>query len=229
MGDQMKFTGTYAMLETAGQRLALVIPPTPHEVCEEMDQALEADRVGFLCSPVSGGNVRVETVQGAADTNLFRAAGYFYAKQQGMTGMAFVLTEGSGIPDARAVVANVEHETASAVLPLPERLELRETGADAVLDGVVYHVTTGDEAFSDGVTVHLDPADSSIDCAFAEAAAAAAIYLTRDLQDGTMELNIGVGDKVLEIGLRKDAGEVTGLSVGGELRLMNLRLWELNV
>lgn len=229
MGDFMKFTGTYAILETAGQRLALVIPPTPHEVCEEMDQALQADRVGFLCNPVSGGNVRVECVRGNADTNLLRAAGYFYAKQQGMEGMSFVLTEGSGIPDARAVVANVEHETASAVLPLPERLEWRETGVDAALDGVLYHVTTGDESFSDGVTVHLDPADSSIDCNSAEAAAAAAIWLTRDLQDGTMELNIGVGDKVLEIGLRKDAGEVTGLSVGGEMRLLDVRVWELSV
>lgn len=217
------------MLETAGQKLALVIPPTPHEVCAEMDQALEADRVGFLCNPANGGSVRVETVHGAADTNLLRSAGYFYAKQQGMTGMAFVLTEGSGISDPRAVVANVEHETASAVLPLPERLELRETGADAVLDGVLYHVTTGDEVFSDGVTVGLNPTDSSIDCAAAEAAAAAAIWLTRDLENGTMELNIGVGGKVLEIGLRKDGGAVTGLSVGGEMRLMDLRLWELNV
>lgn len=225
----MKFTGTYAILETAGQRLALVIPPTPHEVCEEMDQALDADCVGFLCNGANGGSVRVECVRGAADTNLLRAAGYFYAKQQGMTGMAFVLTEGSGISDPRAVVANVERETASAVLPLPERLQLRETGADAVLDGVLYHVTTEDETFSDGVTVRLNPADSSIDCSSAEAAAAAAIWLSRDLRDGTMELNIGVGEKVLEIGLRKDAGEVTGLSVGGELRLLDVRVWELSV
>lgn len=217
------------MLETAGQRLALVIPPTPHEVCEEMDQALDADRVGFLCNPSKGGSVRVETVKGAADTNLLRAAGYFYAKQQGMTGMAFILTEGSGIPDARAVVANVEHESASAVLPLPERLNFRQTGVDAVLDGVLYHVTTNDETFADGVTVHLNPVDSSIDCSASEAAAAAGIWLTRDLQDGTMELNIGVGDKILEIGLRKDGGAVTGLSVGGELRLLDVRVWEISV
>ena len=225
----MIFTGTYAILETAGQRLALVIPPTPHEVCGEMDQALPADRVGFLCSSVSGGNIRVETLKGTADTNLLRAAGFFYARQQGTEGTSLVLTEGNGLPAPRAVVTNPAHQTASAVLPLPERLQVRETGADAELDGILYHVTTENETFSDGVTVHLNPSDSSIDCPRAEAAAAAAIWLTRDMQDGTMELNIGVGEAVLEIGLRKIGGKVAGLSVGGEMRLLDVRVWELSV
>ena len=225
----MKFSGTYALLETAGQRLALVIPPTPHEVCAELTQALPADRVGFLCNPSHGGSLRVETLEGAADANLLRAAGYYYAKQQNQPGMAFVLVEGSGLGDPRAVVANAEAETASAVLPLPERLETRPTGADATLDGLLYHVTTTGESFSDGVTVHLRESDSRIDCLSAEAAAAAAVYLTRDLRDGTMELNIGVGGGVLEIGLRRDEGAVAGLSVGGEMRLADVCVWELSL
>lgn len=223
----MKFSGTYALLETAGERLALVIPPTPHEVCAELTEALPAERVGFLCNPKNGGSLRVETVSDSASANLLRAAGFYYAQQQGLPGMAFVLTEGSCLSEPRAVVANAEAETASAVLPLPESLELRENGVDAVIDGTCYHVTTENETFPDGVTVHLNGSD--IDVPTAEAAAAAAIYLTRDLKDGTMELNIGVGVGVLEIGLRRDGGAVTGLSVGGEMKLLDVRVWELTI
>ena len=48
-----------------------------------------------------------------------------------------------------------------------------------------------------------------------EAAAAAAMVLHQDLENGTMESTIGQSGGILEIGLRKDNGKVTGLSAGG--------------
>ena len=53
----------------------------------------------------------------------------------------------------------------------------------------------------------------------AEGAAAVAMLLHRDLQDGTMEVTIGQPGGILEIGLRKEGGRVLGLSAGGPVRM----------
>ena len=53
----------------------------------------------------------------------------------------------------------------------------------------------------------------------AEGAAAAAMLLHRELQDGTMEITVGQPGGILEIGLRKEAGRVLGLSAGGPVRM----------
>lgn len=52
-----------------------------------------------------------------------------------------------------------------------------------------------------------------------EAAAAAAMVLHQDLENGTMESTIGQPGGILEIGMRKEHGKVTGLSAGGPVEM----------
>ena len=52
-----------------------------------------------------------------------------------------------------------------------------------------------------------------------EGAAAAAMFLHRDLEHGTMEVTVGQPGGILEIGMRKESGEVTGLSAGGPVEV----------
>lgn len=53
----------------------------------------------------------------------------------------------------------------------------------------------------------------------ASGSTAAAIVLSADLLDGITEIGVGQPGGDLEVGVRKEAGQVTGLSIGGPIRL----------
>ena len=70
-------------------------------------------------------------------------------------------------------------------------------------------------AFVQAVDYSVDPQNPIIIGRSTEAAAAAAMVLHQDLENGTMESTIGQPGGILEIGMRKENGKVTGLSAGG--------------
>ncbi|MBQ3970087.1 MAG: hypothetical protein II685_06365, partial [Clostridia bacterium] len=76
--------------------------------------------------------------------------------------------------------------------------------SSASITGVQYH--PGDQTGT--------PAERS-----AEAAAAAALVLHKELQNGTMESTIDQPGGILEIGLRKENGKLLGLSAGGPVEV----------
>ena len=53
----------------------------------------------------------------------------------------------------------------------------------------------------------------------ASGSTAAAVVLSSDLRDGITEIGVGQPGGDLEVGVRKESGQVTGLSIGGPVRL----------
>ena len=166
-----------------------------------------------------------------------RRAAYTRALGEGETGVCLVLVERQDY-DPIQVVVHVPAKEASIVLPLPSEIKMFDFGTAFAFPGEHYVVTElkPEEivpqvraAFpqSDVIIVTLDRESAfitAVDCSTeppvvigrsTEAAAAAAIVLHQDLENGTMESTIGQPGGILEIGMRKENGKVTGLSAGG--------------
>ena len=53
----------------------------------------------------------------------------------------------------------------------------------------------------------------------ASGSTAAAVVLSSELRDGITEIGVGQPGGDLEVGVRKESGQVTGLSIGGPVHL----------
>ena len=168
-----------------------------------------------------------------------RCAAYEHALRSGETGVSLVLVKRPDY-DPIQVVVNVRAKEASIVLPLPtsikgfafgtvfsfpdEMIVVTDHTPEEVLaevrtlfpdfDAVI--VTLNRETASiQAVDYSLNPDQPIMIARSTEAAAAAAMVLHQDLENGTMESTIGQPGGILEIGMRKENGKVTGLSAGG--------------
>ena len=168
-----------------------------------------------------------------------RCAAYEHALRSGQTGVCLVLVKR---PDYNPiqVVVNVKAKEASIVLPLPasikgfafgtlfsfpdEMIVVTEQKPEEILAEVctlfpefnAVIVTLNRETASIQATDYSSNPDQPIVIGRStEAAAAAAMVLHQDLANGTMESTIGQPGGILEIGMRKENGKVTGLSAGG--------------
>lgn len=171
------------------------------------------------------------------DGDSMRRAAYTRALSAGETGVCLVLVERQDY-DPIQVVVHVPAKEASIVLPLPSEMKAFDFGTAFAFPGEYYIVTEQKPeeivsqvcaAFpqSNMIIVSLNRENAfitSFDCSTnppivigrsTEAAAAAAMVLHQDLENGTMESTIGQPGGILEIGMRKENGKVTGLSAGG--------------
>jgi hypothetical protein len=171
------------------------------------------------------------------DGDSMRRAAYTRALSAGVTGVCLVLVERQDY-DPIQVVVHVPAKEASIVLPLPSEIKAFDFGTAFAFPGEYYIVTEQKPeeivsqvcaAFpqSNVIIVSLSRENAfitSFDCSAdppivigrsTEAAAAAAMILHQDLENGTMESTIGQPGGILEIGMRKENGKVTGLSAGG--------------
>ena len=184
----------------------------------------------ILTVKVPSGNLRY-------DGDSMRRAAYTRALSAGETGVCLVLVERQDY-DPIQVVVHVPAKEASIVLPLPSEMKAFDFGTAFAFPGEYYIVTEQKPeeivsqvcvAFpqSNMIIVSLNRGNAfitSFDCSTnppivigrsTEAAAAAAMVLHQDLENGTMESTIGQPGGILEIGVRKENGKVTGLSAGG--------------
>ena len=181
--------------------------------------------------------VEVPSVGHRYGGDLMRRAAYTRALGAGETGVCLVLVERQDY-DPIQVVVHVPSKEASIVLPLPSEMKAFDFGTAFAFPGEYYVVTEQKPekiasqvraAFpqSNVIVVSLNRENAfitAVDCSAdppvviersTEAAAAAAMVLHQDLENGTMESTIGQPGGILEIGMRKENGKVTGLSAGG--------------
>ena len=181
--------------------------------------------------------VKVPSDSQRYDGDSMRRAAYARALSAGETGVCLVLVERQDY-DPIQVVVHVPAKEASIVLPLPSEMKAFDFGTAFAFPGEYYVVTEQKPeeivsqvcaAFpqSNMIIVSLNRENAfitSFDCSTnppivigrsTEAAAAAAMILHQDLENGTMESTIGQPGGILEIGMRKENGKVTGLSAGG--------------
>ena len=173
------------------------------------------------------------------DGDSMRRAAYLHAVHEGETGVCLVLLRRQGY-DPIQVVVNVKAKEASIVLPLPASIKGFAFGTVFSFPDEMIVVTEQkpEEIFAEvrtlfpefnAVIVTLNRETASIQATdyssnpdqpivigrSTEAAAAAAMVLHQDLANGTLESTIGQPGGILEIGMRKENGKVTGLSAGG--------------
>ena len=181
--------------------------------------------------------VEVPFVGQRYDGDSMRRDAYTRALGAGETGVCLVLVKRQDY-DPIQVVVHVPAKEASIVLPLPSEIKAFDFGTAFAFPGEYYVVTEQKPeeivsqvcaAFpqSNVIIVSLSRENAfitSFDCSAdppivigrsTEAAAAAAMILHQDLENGTMESTIGQPGGILEIGMRKENGKVTGLSAGG--------------
>lgn len=169
------------------------------------------------------------------DYDALRCAAFAHAVAAGESGVCLVLVETSG--ETVSVVANVSAGEASVVLPLPKEIREESWGTLFFFPDEVYAVAenadTLDFAPEADFLVALDRAQAQIRvmrydretgekfpvARSADGAACAAMVLHRDLENGTMESTVGQPGGILEIGMRKENGRVTGLSAGGPVEV----------
>lgn len=71
--------------------------------------------------------------------------------------------------------------------------------------------------------VYVRQTDSCVaETSCASGSTATAIVLSSDLRDGITEIGVGQPGGDLEVGVRKEAGQVTGLSIGGPVALVEI-------
>lgn len=172
-----------------------------------------------------------------------RTAAYLRAKDAGEKGVCLVQ---ANLPDKSApinVVVNLAAGEATVVLPLPCQIQKLSFGEAYTFENGVYVVSeqsaesiseAAQSAFPDAEALYLISVDRASAFSTAvlclsgtlqpisrtvEGAAAAAMFLHSELEQGTMEVTIGQSGGILEIGMRKVGGEVTGLSAGGPVEV----------
>ena len=172
-----------------------------------------------------------------------RIAAYHCAMDAGEKGVCLVQAKVLDHAAPINVVVNIAAGEATVVLSLPKQIHAFPFGWAYYFESGVYLVTEQPavavskdvrSSVSDTDPLYLLALDK--ESAFVttmlclpdalrpvprtvEGAAAAAMYLHRDLEHGTMEVTVGQAGGILEIGMRKESGEVTGLSAGGPVEV----------
>lgn len=134
----------------AGNITILVNTPVKKEayafIAEKLLSAVDsAEQVGFLVPPRCGGDVRLEMMGGEFCGNALRSAAFYYATENGCWGETKVLTEISGAAQPLPVLVDTGKNTATAAMPLPQKVvpvSFRASATEAVFfDGIVHFVT----------------------------------------------------------------------------------------
>ena len=106
---------------------------------------LNAEQVGFLTAPESGGVLRLEMMGGEFCGNALRCAGLYAAVQQGLRREKRLPVEISGCDHPLTVKVNPLTGQVEAEMPLPERVEAHplfgEPGKVVVFPGIVHGIT----------------------------------------------------------------------------------------
>lgn len=142
----------YFMADPAGNITTFVTTPLDESCHTRVAAAffarprLRTEQVAFLLPPVAGGHLRCRMSGGEFCGNAARAAGYYYARQQGWQGERQVLVEMSGA-GLLAVRAQAEAGLAYISMPLPlgsQSVECWGRRLDAVLlDGIAHVIVPG--------------------------------------------------------------------------------------
>ena len=245
---QQKREYTVAVLDPAGNVTAIVCSDVPAaERARVAAQILRLpelgiEQVAFLTAPRSGGEIRLEMMGGEFCGNALRCAGFYQALRNGAQGKSCVFAEISGADGVQPVMADTAEGTASTVMPLP--LSVQPAGwtdvqaARVTFAGITHFVI--DCAQPDETLVQraiaAAPETSAVGAIFldrtcgsikpvvflretASGSVATAVVLTADFADGITEIGIGQPGGTLEVGVQRTDGAVTGLSIGGAVRL----------
>ena len=244
---QQKREYTVAVLDPAGNVTAIVCSDVPAaERARVAAQILRLpelgiEQVAFLTAPRSGGEIRLEMMGGEFCGNALRCAGFYQALRNGAQGKSCVFAEISGADGVQPVMADTAEGTASTVMPLP--LSVQPAGwtdvqaARVTFAGITHFVidcaqpdetlvqraiAAAPEASAVGA-IFLDRTCETASCvaenSCASGSVATAVVLTADFADGITEIGIGQPGGTLEVGVQRTDGAVTGLSIGGAVRL----------
>ena len=241
----MKREYEVAVLDPAGNVTALVLSDV--QAAERARIAaqllrlpeLRIEQAAFLTAPRCGGEIRLEMMGGEFCGNALRCAGFYHALRTGAQGKTCVLAEISGAEGVQPVMADTAAGEASTVMPLPRAVQPADwpdvQAVRVTFDGITHFVM--DRAQPDDALVQraiaAAPEASAVGALFLDRAAgscvaetscasgsvATAVVLTADFADGITEIGIGQPGGTLEVGVQRAHGAVTGLSIGGPVRL----------
>ena len=201
---------------------------------------LRIEQAAFLTAPRCGGEIRLEMMGGEFCGNALRCAGFYHALRTGAQGKTCVLAEISGAEGVQPVMADTAAGEASTVMPLPRAVRVTFDGITHFVmdraqpdDALVQRaIAAAPEASAVGA-LFLDRAAGSMqpvvfvretgscvaETSCASGSVATAVVLTADFADGITEIGIGQPGGTLEVGVQRAHGAVTGLSIGGPVRL----------
>lgn len=205
------------------------------------------EQAAFLAPPRCGGELRAEMMGGEFCGNALRAVGFYRALCRNETERCCVLTEISGAAQALPVLADPARRAASTVMPLPARVERLGWAWRVAFDGITHYVfdraapedalvrravAAAPEAAAVGAVfldraacairpvVYVRATDSCVaETSCASGSTAAAVVLAEGEADGISEFSIAQPGGTLEVGVRREGGRVTGLSLGGPVEL----------
>lgn len=96
---------------------------------------------------------------------------------------------------------------------------IRDAASSPAVGAIFLNRTTG----AIQPIVYVRQTDSCVaETSCASGSTAAAVVLSSDLCDGITEIGVGQPGGDLEVGVRKEAGQVTGLSIGGPVALVEI-------
>ena len=228
---EMKREYEVAVLDPAGNVTAIVLSDVPAAERARIAARLlrlpelRIEQAAFLTAPRCGGEIRLEMMGGEFCGNALRCAGFYHALRTGAQGKTCVLAEISGAEGVQPVMADTAAGEASTVMPLPRAVQ----PADALVQRAI---AAAPEASAVGA-LFLDRAAGSMqpvvfvretgsciaETSCASGSVATAVVLTADFADGITEIGIGQPGGTLEVGVQRAHGAVTGLSIGGPVRL----------
>ena len=119
---------TFQRLDPAGNITLLVMTPVPREDYQTIAakllsiRELDAEQVGFLVPPQSGGVTRLEMMGGEFCGNALRCAGLHYAASQGFRRSRTFPVEISGCDTPLSVQVNPLTGQVAAEMPLPREI-----------------------------------------------------------------------------------------------------------
>lgn len=147
---------TYCIANPAGNITVLVTSPVEKSEYAEISRRLletvdGSEQVGFLVSPVLGGDIRLEMMGGEFCGNALRCAGLYYAKMHPDFKSGIIKTEISGCDRVLDVLINGENGDVEGEMPLPVDNDIamlwKTRIADAVIfDGIVHCVSEQDHS-----------------------------------------------------------------------------------
>ena len=242
---QQKREYTVAVLDPAGNVTAIVCSDVPaaeraHVAAQILRlPELGIEQVAFLTAPRSGGEIRLEMMGGEFCGNALRCAGFYQALRNGAadgvqpvmadtaegtasTVMPLPLSvQSAGWADvqaARVTFAGITHFVIDCAQPdeiLVQRAIAAAPEASAV--GAIFL----DRACGSikPVVFVRETASCVAENSCASGSVATAVVLTADFADGITEIGIGQPGGTLEVGVQRTDGAVTGLSIGGAVRL----------
>ena len=246
---EMKKDYEVAVLDPAGNVTAIVLSDVPAAERARAAARLlrlpelHIEQVAFLTAPRCGGEIRLEMMGGEFCGNALRCAGFYHALRTGVQGKTCVFAEISGAEGVQPVMADTAAGEASTVMPLPRAVQPVEwpdvPAVRVTFAGITHFVidrAQPDDAAPEASAVgalFLDRAAGSMrpvvfvretgscvaETSCASGSVATAVVLTADFADGITEIGIGQPGGTLEVGVQRAHGAVTGLSIGGPVRL----------